>query len=746
MNFTFLKGNNVAFFRSDAQTAEWTQEEMNVHCTFPLLPGIIIERGMILLFQDPATDEWQAFTIRQCKGFADYQQIETENIAVTELSACHVPETIELDNVTAREALSNILSGTGWNVGNIGSNPVSSGDLSRGSVWQNISTISSNWNVLIVPRVTVDASGIVGRFLDLVPATGVDRGLRLAVNKNVTDPCVTYDDSELCTALYGYGGTYSEGTLDEKVTLEYNFSEIVWNKTSDHPAKPAGQKYLEYPEMTALYGVNGKPRFGYYQNTNINDPAVLLQKTWETLKTCCQPKISITGTATDLKRLGYADVPLRLYDMAIIEIEPLGLLFYKQVIKLTVNLLDPSKNLPTVGDYIPNIIFINRETESFATGGGKGSGRGGGGKGMTKLDEKNSEYETKFYDTGRELGAYARKTDENGNILEQAGMNIDPETGVLVYAEGKDNMIGAMFHVQKDMIEAEVHDRTAQGVELSSRITQTANAISLEVSERKNADNSLSGRITVEKNRITQEVTDRTNADNTLSGRITVTANTITQEVSRATAAEGTLSGRITTTADSITAEVSRATAAEGTLSGRITTTADSITAEVTRATAAEGALSSRITVNANQIELKVSKNGVISAINQTAESIKISASKIELDGTTIAGLIQGAEIQVGSLTVTNGCDLQHVDCTSIDCTGVTVNGDVACTTLDVDAVKVGSTSHNVSWKSMTLEKISGMTDSHRFLYAPSGTTATGGATGKLIASSSSVTIHYLGY
>lgn len=664
MEFTFLKGNDVAFFRSDAQTAEWTQEEMNVHCTFPLLPGKIIERGMILLFQDPATDDWQAFAIRQCKGFANYQQIETESIAITELSACHVPEKIELDNVTAQDAINSILPGTGWNIGNIGSNPVSSGDLSRGSVWQNLSTISSNWNVFIVPRVTVNASGIVGRFLDLVPSTGIDRGLRLAVNKNVTDPCVTYDDSELCTALYGYGGTYSEGTLDERVTLEYNFSDVVWNKTSEHPAKPAGQKYLEYPEMTALYGVNGKPRFGYYQNTNIKDPAVLLQKTWETLKTCCEPKISITGTATDLKRLGYADVPLRLYDMAIIEIEPLGVLFYKQVVKLTVNLLDPSKNLPTVGDYIPNIIFINRETESFATGGGRGSGRGGGGRGMTRLDEKNSEYDTNFYNTGRELGAYARKTDENGNILEQAGMSINPETGVIVYAEGKDNMIGAMFHVQKDMIESEVHDRTQQGVELSSRITQTANQISLEVSERKSADNALSGRITVEKDRITAEVTRATDAEGRLSGRLTVTENAITAEVTRATTAEGELSGRLTITENNITAEVTRATTAESTLSGRLSITESDITAEVTRATTAEGTLSGRIQVNSDKVSLVVEeKDGqnvvkaasIVAGINdQTGSYVKISANTINLSGYVTASQLSATDAKIDNLMTGN--------------------------------------------------------------------------------------------
>ena len=43
--------------------------------------------------------------------------------------------------------------------------------------------------------------------------------------------------------------------------------------------------------------------------------------------------------------------------------------------------------------------------------------------------------------------------------------------------------------------------------------------------------------------------------------------------------------------------------------------------------------LQSQITQNADNINLKVSKNGVISAINQTAETVKIDASKIELTG-----------------------------------------------------------------------------------------------------------------
>lgn len=503
MDFTFLNvSGEVAFFRSDAQEAEWTQEELSLHCTFPYIPKKTIERGMTILFRDPATNSWQAYEIRQCVLFQSegYQQFTAEDIAISELTDCHIEDRIELTDVSARDALSRALSGTGWNVGDVGSSNVSSGDLDRGSVWQSISVVTSNWNVYIMPRVTVGSSGITGRYLDIISTKGTFRGVRLAISKNVTDPCVTYDDTGLYTALYGYGGTYSVGEGESRETKEYTFANVSWSKTSDHPAKPAGQKYLEYPEMTKKYGRRGKPRFGYYQNVAIKDPAVLLQKTWEALKICSEPMISITGTVTDLKRLGYKDEPLRLHDLAIVDLD--GLMFYRQIVQLTVNLIEPSKNLPTIGSYIPNIIFINRETENYATGGSTGVGRGGGGGGRSKTDLAMSEYETSIYDTGREVGMYARKVDEQGNILNQAGMHIDPVTGVLIYADDNENMVGARFNVTSKAISSEVSARKEADKELNTAIRQTAKDITLEVNERKDAYNKLESRIKVQADQI----------------------------------------------------------------------------------------------------------------------------------------------------------------------------------------------------------------------------------------------------
>lgn len=126
--------------------------------------------------------------------------------------------------------------------------------------------------------------------------------------------------------------------------------------------------------------------------------------------------------------------------------------------------------------------------------------------------------------------------------------------------------------------------------------------------------------------------------------------NRITLEAKRFTDGQALLSAKIQVEADRITQEVrNRQTQGEN-LSSRITQTANAITMEVKRASAAEGQLSSRITVNANGISTKVEKNGVISAINQTSESVTISARKINLDGYVTTSQLNAATARIDSL------------------------------------------------------------------------------------------------
>ena len=409
MEFIFFnQAGQTLFTRSDMESGHWVQHEMSVNAVFPFDPGKVIQRGQRIAFRDPATDNLEVFEIRQVSTLEPdhYQQLTAEQIALSELSDEHIDRT-EITDKTAAQALTAALAGTLWQVGTDTSSGTQSADLARGSVWQAVNTIKANWNVYITPRVVVSAAGVItGKYLDISPAGGVWRGVRLSVRKNLPDPTVTYNDEEVLTALYGYGGTVNNA--------EVTFKDEVWTATADHPAKPANQTYLEWPEKTALYGRNGRPRYGYYQNANITSPAVLLQKTWEALKRTAEPKIRIAGSAADLSRLGYADQPLRLHDLAIVEIADTGEVFRKEIIMLDVDLVDPAENQLEIGDYIPNIVYINRETARRASGGG-----GGGGRGQTANEAEQSETFAEFAKTNDMIGMVVGT--RNGGYYVKAG-------------------------------------------------------------------------------------------------------------------------------------------------------------------------------------------------------------------------------------------------------------------------------------------------------------------------------------
>lgn len=512
MQFTFLNmAGETLFIRDDAERAQWTQEEMSLELEFPRLEDKVVSIGQRVYFIDPSTGTQQIYEVKQAKTLEPdhYQTIVAENICISELSDEHINNS-EITNKSASNALQGVLSGTQWSIGNVAYNPVSSGDISRGSVWQAVLEIKDNWNVYIEPRVTLAGNGTITRALDIISPNGAWNGVRLSVDKNMLDPSVTYDDSEVVTAMYGYGGTTTPTKKDEQ-EVEIDFSGIAWGKTSTHPAKPKGQKYIEDPAATAEYGRNGRPRFGFYQNTDIEDPQILLQKTWESLQVASKPAISIEGTVADLYRMGYADQPIKLHDIALVEVLPAGYKQQVQIIRMTTDLLDPTATTLTIGSYIPNIIYIERKTNQSATG-----SRGGGGGNKSKQTER-SEYETAILKNNRMimLRAYQNDLDDLDNDVK---------------------IQEARITVEHDRITQEVTDRRNADTELNTtltgRIIVQANRITQEVTERKADTEVLSGRITVEKNRITQEVTDRTNAYNTLDGKITVEAGRITQIVS----------------------------------------------------------------------------------------------------------------------------------------------------------------------------------------------------------------------
>ena len=97
------------------------------------------------------------------------------------------------------------------------------------------------------------------------------------------------------------------------------------------------------------------------------------------------------------------------------------------------------------------------------------------------------------------------------------------------------------------------------------------------------------------------------------------------------------------------------------------------------------------------EIALKVSKDGVVSAINMSTEGVKISASKIELSGTVLAGYLNGASIDVNELSASMVYASGGIQAPSATIDGAYI-GD-----LDCDSLSIGGTGYTAKRKTVVV-------------------------------------------
>ena len=232
----------------------------------------------------------------------------------------------------------------------------------------------------------------------------------------------------------------------------------------------------------------------------------------------------------------------------------------------------------------------------------------------------------------------------------------------ILQLKGKSNVLERT--IEKTQSTIEVKER-----KLISQITQTATEIRTEV---KNTADGLSSRITQNANNITAEVKRAQGQEVELAAAIKINEDKITAEVTRASKAEGDLSGKIEVTATKIRSEVSASLTVWDTKDYDVThcgfgnpqdtypassyysghSFLDQNTGKfygcepdggissgkykwtlIKKFKQLSSSASSTITQSSKQISLKVSKDSVISEINQSAEGIKIKAKLLELKG-----------------------------------------------------------------------------------------------------------------
>ncbi|MGM0776905.1 MAG: phage tail spike protein [Bacillota bacterium] len=190
-------------------------------------------------------------------------------------------------NTTLADAQRRALAGTRWKPGitaELGINSINYFYISvNEAIQENINT----WGGELRDRIEIEDNKIIGRYIDILPRRGQDSGKIWEIDKDIISLSHKVQ-SYPKTALYGRGASLEtdNGGFTRKIT----FADVEWKVANGDPVdKPKGQEWVGDPGALAAFGRlnedgTKRHRKGLYENGQQEDPAVLLQETWEALQ------------------------------------------------------------------------------------------------------------------------------------------------------------------------------------------------------------------------------------------------------------------------------------------------------------------------------------------------------------------------------------------------------------------------------------------------------------------------------
>lgn len=451
-----------------------------------------------------------------------------------------------------------------------------------------------------------------------------------------------------------------------------------------------GNNYIEDANAVAKYGRIWKTKTW----SNIDDAAELLTVANEYLETGISEETTLTIKAVDMHFVDGAKQRIGIGDMVRIVSNPHGLDRTIICRQMQVDLPNPENTEYTFGKQAETL------TDNIVL---KKSG-GGGGK---KIEEEVKEWETwaRVYASEKDA-LYTITTGTKGAINKMLGKDthadidlngVEAVVNLSSFTKYTDKTTGEIDQVRSDLlINVEgIRGQIEQGDKVMSELALTIEGLDNWVTD---ADGNVS--------ELTNEVRGLQSTVTTVDGKIVTLSNTAdgfrntimeqgvtlaelktTNDEISATMkdVEGDI-GSLVVTSDAVTAKVQTADnkvtalaitadgltntiASQGVEMASLKTRIDEISASVTDGNSAAASLliqANRITqkvtdiqketsasfeVMADSINAKVAKGTVISEINQTAEAVKISAQKINLEGYVTASELAALNAQISNLT-----------------------------------------------------------------------------------------------
>ncbi|MEW4325857.1 hypothetical protein Q0N12_04185 [Rossellomorea marisflavi] len=225
-------------------------------------------------------------------------------------------------NVTAEEATIRALSKTRIKVGIVAELGINSANFYYISAKSALEVIINTWGGELRERVEFDDTGITDRYIDILPRRGQDTGHRWYIDEDIESLNYRIESSPK-TALYGRGSSLQ--TDDGGFTRKITFADVEWKVSKGDPVdKPLGQEWVGDPRALQKYGRKNKAdgtrrhRFGFFEDGEQEDPATLLEETYDALQSEMEPLLNASMSVHLLENIsGYEHRKARLGDTTI---------------------------------------------------------------------------------------------------------------------------------------------------------------------------------------------------------------------------------------------------------------------------------------------------------------------------------------------------------------------------------------------------------------------------------------------
>ena len=222
-------------------------------------------------------------------------------------------------NTPAKPVINELLQGTNWQARFIADTTNHSTNFYYTSVFDALKKLCKVWGLEMQFFVEMNSNGIGARYIDFKKKIGEAVGKRVVYGHNALEILKEVERTNIFTALIGRGKGEQVSSAEESgkggdgYGRKITFEDVVWSKAKGDPLdKPKGQKYLEIPEMTRVYGIknsNGtmRPKIGFTDFNEEEDPNELIKLTYQTLINSARPQLTLKTSSVYLRGVKIGD-------------------------------------------------------------------------------------------------------------------------------------------------------------------------------------------------------------------------------------------------------------------------------------------------------------------------------------------------------------------------------------------------------------------------------------------------------